>query len=109
MSEMIERVARAISKARFLNGGNEDDDGWDDCSAGLRNDYRTQARAAVEAMREPTKEMWQAGTGAIEEAQDFSTDSEGTYEVTTPSDYPGPCWRAMIDAALSTPSASERK
>lgn len=58
--DMIERVARAICKDRYLDGGT-DDDGWSDLTEMQREDYRGNARAAIEAMREPTGEMCEAG------------------------------------------------
>lgn len=57
MDSMVERVARAICKTRFLNGGDEDDDGWDSATPGIQSDYMANARAAIEAMREPTDAM----------------------------------------------------
>lgn len=56
MSEMVERVARAIAVAG--NGGT-----WDDWySEDQKEFHRRRARAAIEAMREPTKAMVKAGT-----------------------------------------------
>lgn len=56
MSEMIERVARAILGERF--GGAAD---WDRESETFRAACRAQARAAFAAMREPTDDMVDAG------------------------------------------------
>jgi len=47
----IEIGARAICKARFLNGGNDTDDGWDDAPDGLKAEYRAQAKAVIIAIR----------------------------------------------------------
>lgn len=69
MSEMIERVALAIS-------------GSDD-PANVLSIHRSRARLAIEAMREPTDEMWDACGRA---QADFET---------------GIGWVVMIDAALS--------
>jgi hypothetical protein len=62
VSEMIERVARAICKSRFLDSGTGDD-GWDDASPEIRCDYRAEARAAIEAIREPTDAMVERAVG----------------------------------------------
>jgi hypothetical protein len=79
--DMIERVARAICRSR-----NEDPDG----PLGLRGPvfngpywmyYVQDARAAIEAMREPTPSM-------IDAAYEWTTDS------------PIHIWNDMIDAAL---------
>lgn len=58
------------------------------------------ARAAIEAMREPTKAMWEAGTEAIEEKREYDRDSYEERETTKSSDQAVPCFQAMIDAAL---------
>ena len=51
MSEIIERVARAAYESLF-NGE------WPDVGTSISADgFRTAARAAIEAMREPTDEM----------------------------------------------------
>lgn len=68
---MIERVARALAES-----DPEYDPVWD---------YRPQARAAIEAMREPTEDMKSAGHfWAGEDC--------------------GPCFSSMIDAALEEDS-----
>jgi len=89
MSEMIERVARAIAADNVRGNSN-----W--------QDWLVEARAAIEAMREPTEKMWDAGAAdlygvsrekAIEYAKEdkFESDGRKADEI----------WRAMIDAALS--------
>lgn len=79
MSEMVERVARAIADA----GGSDFDQlpSKHGPGFGLRNMYMNMARAAIEAMREPT--------GAMEDAAFSST-------LTIPKRG----YQAMIDAAL---------
>jgi hypothetical protein len=67
MSEMIERVAKAICAA-YSN------DPWDNLDAHWLRVYRTEARAAIESMREPTGPMLSVGSDLM--------------------------WRAMIDEAL---------
>lgn len=88
MSEMVERAARAICKKRFCNGG-IDDNGWDDCSAALKADYMSEARAAIEAIREPTKKMVSVGLEYIEEGD------------------PIEAWQAMIDESLRSNDAGQ--
>ena len=79
MSEMIDRVARALDPGAFQMTGGD--------SADAREDARIMARAAIEAMREPTKAMIDAGM------QHEGIDLRSEY-----------C--AMIDAALNAPSTS---
>jgi hypothetical protein len=72
MSEMVDRVAAAIreSEAYWWNRDDEPDDGL----------AETLARAAIEAMREPTLAVLEAGP------------SEPYMDIDV--------WRAMIDEAL---------
>lgn len=81
MSEMVERVARAIA-----------DNIQAALPAGVVLDYGYASRAAIAAMREPTKAMEKAG----EELDDWGVSSD-----------PGPGhasalahWHVMIDEAL---------
>ena len=90
MSEMIERVARAI----LAQGSGF---AWEDYAKEARQHALKQARAAIEAMREPTEKMSGASP---DEGVKFRTTlfgQEGTLEVRNPA----AVWRAMIDAALS--------
>jgi len=66
---MIERVAKAIWRSMGDN---------DDAFLDFRDDYLLYARAAIEAMREPTEGMLEAASRADLEDE----------------------WSAMIDAAL---------
>lgn len=77
MSEMVERVARAIQATR---GPREN---WDRVTPATRDLWMADARAAIEAMREPTEAMTDAGWRRIEERDDAAEN-----------------WRMMIDAAL---------
>lgn len=80
MNEMIERVARAICKA---DGQDPDHEGeLTDEGTFQWQSYVTDARAAIEAMREPTKAMIAA---------------------CYPDEDAGLIWRDMIDAALKEP------
>lgn len=77
MSEMIERVARAICAGnlkRFV---------WDDLTDLERGVYRVQARASIEAIREPTPEM------VINTNNEWVTGDEAAS-----------LWRAMAEQAL---------
>lgn len=74
---MVERVARAIQSADFemsRKAVRGEDTG---------DEYTVLARAAIEAMREPTREMDDAGRD-----NNFMR-------------YATPAWQAMIDAALN--------
>jgi hypothetical protein len=82
MSEMVERVARAIcAKNATLD--------W--------REYRDEAKRAIAAMREPTNAMIEAGVEILEPSEHavYGSDCYG-------SEAHG-VWRAMIDAALTTP------
>jgi hypothetical protein len=84
MSEMIDRVAKAICGASGMR--------WDDMLSGARDQFRRDARAAIEAMREPTEAMVKA---AQEETYCHSWSSRGEH-----IEDPEVAWTAMIDAAL---------
>jgi len=72
--EMVERIAKTLAEY------GKQSPWWNSLSRQSKDRFRGQARAAIEAMREPTEEMWDAGADAAEHNQ-------------------GP-WEAMIDAAL---------
>lgn len=58
MSEMIERVARGIwARRQQAYPDMAPLPAWEDETEELREDVRAEARAAIEAMREPTQEM----------------------------------------------------
>lgn len=75
---MIERVARAIMRDDF-----EGDELWESSDKCLRGSYLRNARAAIEAMRDPTDGMVDAGNSLGHE------EAPATY------------YEAMIDAALA--------
>jgi hypothetical protein len=82
MNEMVERVAKAI-----CNATREFD--WDSEDESLRTQFRNEAIAAIQAMREPTPTMtylasWAVGPGG-----------DGAKKAVLAK-----AWRAMIDAAL---------
>ena len=70
---MVERVARAIAEAH--------DEEWARLPEAVRDHYRTQGRAAIEAMREPTEDMRRALAN-------------------TPGRWGPHSWGSVIDAAL---------
>lgn len=90
---MVERVARAIAERQFLDADPEAD-----VTGRVDMAWRAfvpHARAAIEAMHEPTPEMADAGW----ETFPFSPGSE-THAMAGGAS-PTKAWGAMIDAALS--------
>lgn len=88
MSEMIERVARAIYGDSFPE--------WKDIDAAPRTKaiFVDMALAAIDAMRDPTEDMIIVGDENI-----LETLNDHTFALSfkTPS---FKCWQGMIDAAL---------
>lgn len=76
--DMVEKVARAIWTMRMEGGWNS----YDELPDNRKATVRTYARAAIEAMREPTELMFNAG----HDCAGFGVDDG---------------WPAMIDAALA--------
>ncbi len=87
MSEMLDRIARAIDPDRFDEFQTHDDT-CPDCRAG-REAVRARARKVLDALREPTEAMMWAGYNEYEAEKD---------SILGPA--PVPMWRAMIDRAL---------
>ena len=84
MSDMIERVGSALANACMDEFGRT----W-------TNDVRWKfARAAIEAMREPTPHMQEAGAAELERQRI-------ALEWDSPSIWIGKFFSAMIDSALS--------
>lgn len=77
--KMIEKVARIIA-VKSTNGLS-----WDRIPDQFKNEFIEQARAAIEAMREPTKRMLEPVTNA-----------DGFFKLSDPKE----AYQAMIDAAL---------
>lgn len=80
MSDMVEKVARAIWALQRDTDCNDYDKLWDGpCSA--KEIARDMARAAIEAMREPTEDMLEAGTNAVDDGETYScrAKAEGVY------------------------------
>lgn len=86
-SEMVERVARAISHA-FREEGSHWDGKWE--SDAEHHEFLRAARAVISAMREPTEEMLAAGGSGGLSHRDGSPNPHAA----------DACWRLMIDAAL---------
>lgn len=86
MNEMIERVIRAIDEAgEFTASVNAEGGPYESVNAGnMRRRLQNAARAAIQAMREPTEAMAEAGR------LQFMCRSEDCYEI----------WNAMVGAAL---------
>lgn len=95
MTDMIERVARAIGDAIETAG----QPGHLRTQRPDRDVLLTVARAAIAAMREPTKEMLLNAEFADMQGGNYAYNSDGTdfLEYADAIDH----WRAMIDAALS--------
>lgn len=70
MSEMIERVARAINEAGYAHTGEMPHAFFEELSPREQSLLRAMARSAIEAMREPTQEMLMAsGAGRTQKAK----------------------------------------
>jgi hypothetical protein len=89
MSEMVERVARVLQRQHHNCDASAaaewGKDSEDDC---YQNAYRSDARAAIAAMREPTDGMLK-----VCEGMDLHIAQTPSY---------GEAYTAMIDAALSS-------
>ena len=88
MSDMIEQVAKAmwdVRRAHAMNEAGIELEFWGDGTIPKANGIMDEARAAIEAMREPTDEMVAAGERLEPDYQYFMPDY----------------WRAMIEVALS--------
>jgi len=82
MGEMIERVAKALADCAL--------EPFDELS---RSKYMGDARAVIEAMREPTEAMTAAAWDTLDWGPPMAVKDEAM---------PAPVWRCMIDAALDT-------
>lgn len=88
---MIEKMARAMwldDVGIQFAGTAEAEADWDY----QRNIYFTHARAALQALREPTEAMINAGAWEIIEPRERSAEGEENSTLTV--------WQAMIDEAL---------
>jgi metal-dependent amidase/aminoacylase/carboxypeptidase family protein len=91
MSEMVERVARAIYGIHPFSASPAERTPlrWDDLAINIRVDFRAEARAAIAAMREPTREM-------LDAARDWSIRKNG---MGVGDGQAIGCWQAMNDEA----------
>ena len=95
MSEMVERVARAIADAGFDTQMLRDDNSPTSHLTPEFHYWLKAARAAIEAMREPTEGMIAAAPRATE-APTEEVDCVLAISLPTPSFV----WQAMIDEVL---------
>lgn len=93
MSEMIERVARAIGKVEGYDLPN--DLTLPHTSGSRVGRTLAMARAAIEEMRESTPEMHKAAWEACDRVNEFVAMNDKW------ADYNGRVYRAMISAALN--------
>ena len=98
-NDMIERVARVIAYHLHDQRSDKVEKVFSKPThAIVARAYRLIARAAIEAMREPTGEMKDAG------AETFGLPKNGIYIGPIPKDtldgQPSKAWRAMIDEIL---------
>jgi hypothetical protein len=97
MSDVVERVALAIWQARendfppHVRRTKPDEIDW---ASGQWPSMLMQARAAIEAMNEPTSEMLRCGDVYVNGYEDMRSVGE--------------CWRAMLAAALSDSENREK-
>lgn len=86
---MVERVAREICK----NAGHVTDRHW--------QHYTNAARAAIEAMREPTEEMIDAGIEAkMKLYERLEAEGKNTRIIVVANHPAGTIYEAMIDKAI---------
>lgn len=92
MIDMVEEVAKAMWDVRRANANNAgvELEFWGDGAVPKANGIMDEARAAIEAMREPTDRM-------ICAVLDLHDSAPKTFRVSDD-------WHAMIDAALSQTS-----
>lgn len=94
-NEMVERVAIAIFVSWYDGSPMAPVAFYTDCDDVLQADYRRIARAAIEAMREPTEAVCEVGR-SVEVAGDEANRPIGWVADRV--------WSAMIDAALIEPN-----
>jgi len=91
VSEMIERVAKALCRGDLKEGG-DFDAAWEQESAV----WLSEARAAIEAMREPNIQMLEAGAD-----EEYGVNDHGGAEWCADEQGALLVWHAMIDEALA--------
>lgn len=99
MTELVDKVAEAIYDAAPQPFSAPP---WAALRPDLRAAYRRKARAAlalvVEALREPTLVMREAGETAIEDGIDSTTDSYGSHDLIYKDVCALAAWEAMLAA-----------
>jgi hypothetical protein len=113
MSEMVERIALALYESLRDKGASPAawvDDEFHPTELVVDGEVNLTvlARAALEAMRDPTKGQAIKGQDALDDCVDESWDSGGDGEscnsyTTISASAPAVVYRAMIDAALEDP------
>ena len=89
---MIERVARALFEADYPNPGEVEEGSWETG----RVSYLQSARAAIDAMREPTDAMKSAAKAYRDEWPQDQVDEPADFFAETFTKQ----WDAALDAAL---------
>jgi len=99
----VERVARAMWERESIRAtGRKRLIAWEDEGDDTHSTWMDRARAAIEALREPTMEMVEVGYTEINNnIESWNYDSDSGYAVEDIA--PTATWRAMIDAALGEP------
>jgi hypothetical protein len=96
MSDMVEKVARALWNAESVRATDRPRRvEWAEESEKTQENWRHMARAAIEALREPTEEMCNDGW-------DVGRDMVASYGFAIGGETP--IWQAMIDTALEGPA-----
>lgn len=97
---MIERVARAIRRDKFIRTRRQ---AVFDESLPLTDNELSEARAAIEELREPSGAMWRAGRNAISGPLEMARTADRYEMMSAHMDrIPDRLFNAMMDAALST-------
>jgi len=95
MSKMVERVARALCRQYELDDGFSTEQADRAAASEMHRNFIGAARAAIEAMREPTEAMVVAGGEAV-----FNHTPKRALETSAAE----AAWPAMIDACLGEPA-----
>lgn len=90
MVSMVERVARVVAENQ--RGARN----WEGLSSSRQREFLDLAQVVIDSMRDPTKEMCDAGSAALPE---FDDDFGGT--VKPDAEDASTAWQAMISAALN--------
>lgn len=91
MSTMVEKVARAIYETEPYGISATKEMSWLDVHESQKEGFRVKARAAIEAMKEPTLEML---------SEEICTQLERDLDHMTPMGSLNMAYMSMIDAAL---------